>query len=213
LNDLFPLDDELSSEEMFADFESEWNRMSNVSSYRLGRTIVLCLRKLFFAPVIPNLLLMPLIFAQPFLVTALLNYISSSDSKELGYLIVAGHAADFILKAICTAFYTHQLDRFVTMLRGCLVNIIYNQTLKLEMKEAAGGESLTLMSADVEHIVKGFGQLHEASSNGVMTIVALGLLYRQLGLSWVPALLHPTQNCLTVQIPGSSHLFRSIIVS
>ena len=63
------------------------------------------------------------------------------------------------------------------------MNIIYNQTLKLDMREVAGGESLTLMSADVEHVVKGFGLLHEAASNAVMTIVALGLLYRQLGLT------------------------------
>jgi len=183
LDDLFPLDDELSSEDTFAKFETKWTRTSNILSYRLGKAIVLCLHSLFLAPVVPNLLVMSLTLAQPFLVTALLNFISSSDSRELGYLIVAGYAMVFILKSICTAFYTHQLDRFVTMLRGCLVNIIYNQTLKLDMREVAGGESLTLMSADVEHVVKGFGLLHEAASNAVMTIVALGLLYRQLGLT------------------------------
>jgi ATP-binding cassette subfamily C (CFTR/MRP) protein 1 len=183
LNDLFPLDEELSSEQSFAKFESKWNAMSHVSSYRLGKTVVLCLRSLFFAPVLPNLLVMSLTFAQPFLVTALLNFISSKDPKELGYLIVAGYAVVYFGLSICTAFYTHQLDRFMTMLRGCLVNIIYNQTLRLDMKEAARGESLTLMSADVEHIVKGFGLIHEAASNATMTLVALGLLYRQLGLS------------------------------
>lgn len=183
MKDLFPLDEELSSEITLAKFEAKWNKMTNVSSYRLSKTVVLCLHSLFLAPVIPNLLVMALTFGQPFLVTAMLTFVSSSDPKELGYLIVAGYAALFICKAICTAFYTHQLDRFMTMLRGCLVNIIYNQTLKLDMREAAGGESLTLMSADVEHVVKGFGLLHEASSNGVMTIIALGLLYRELGLA------------------------------
>jgi len=181
LRDVFQLDEELSSEVTLARFQTKWTTMSHVASYRLGKTVVLCLRSLFLAPVIPNLLLMALTFAQPFLVTALLKFVSSSDSKELGYLIVAGYAVVYISKSICTAFYTHQLDRFATMLRGCLVTIIYNQTLKLDMKEAASGESLTLMSADVEHIVKGFGLIHEASSNAVMAIVALGLLYS----SWV----------------------------
>jgi len=122
-------------------------------------------------------------FAQPFLVTSLLNFIASKDSKEFGYLIVLAYALTFFGKAVCTAFYTHQLDRFVTMLRGCLVDIIYNQTLKIDMKEAVRGESVTLMSADVERIIKGFGYLHEASSNATMAIVALGLLYRELGLT------------------------------
>jgi len=157
--------------------------MPNIKNYRLGYTIVLCLWKLFSVPIIPNLVTMCLTFGQPFLVKALLSFISSSDPKEYGYLIVAGYAAVFIGKAVFTAVYTHQLDRFVTMLRGCLVNIIYNQSLKLDMKEAAGGESLTLMSADVEHIVRGFGLIHVACSNATMAIVALGLLYRELGLA------------------------------
>jgi ATP-binding cassette subfamily C (CFTR/MRP) protein 1 len=183
LDDLFPLDEELSAEDKFDQFEAEWNSLHNVTHYRLARTIVLCLHSLFLAPVIPNLFLMGFIFAQPFLVEALLDFISSSNSKEYGYLIVAGYAAAFIGKSVFNAFYTHQLDRFVTMMRGCLVHVIYNQTLKLDMRDAAGGESLTLMSADVEKIVKGFGFLHEAASNGTMIIVCLGLLYRQLGLA------------------------------
>lgn len=184
LNDLFRLDEELSSEKTLANFERKWNAMSNVVQYRLARTVVLCLTSLFLRPVIPNLVVMSLTFAQPFLVTALLDFVSSEESKELGYLIVVGYAVVYVSLALFTALYTHSLDRFVTMLRGCLVNIIYNQTLKLDLKEATGGESLTLMSADVEHIVSGFGLVHEASANLVMTIVALGLLYRQLGLTW-----------------------------
>ena len=64
-----------------------------------------------------------------------------------------------------------------------MVGIIYKKTLRLDLKEAGRGESLTLMSADVEHIVKGFPLLHEISSNTTMTIIALGLLYRELGLA------------------------------
>ena len=183
LEDLFVLDAELSSERTYANFEAKWLAMSNFKSYRLSSATVLCLWKLFSAPIVPNLLTMGLTFGQPFLVKALLKFISSSDSKEYGYLIVAGYAVVFVGKAVLTAVYTHKLDRFVTMLRGCLVNIIYNQSLKLDMKEAAGGESLTLMSADVEHIVRGFGLIHVASSNATMAIAALGLLYRELGLT------------------------------
>ena len=183
LKDLFHLDEELASESMMTEFERKWHSMSSVKKYRLVKTIVLCLRSLFIAPVLPNLIVMLLTFSQPFLVTALLNFVSSTDSKELGYMIVLGYALVFVGKAIFTAFYMHQLDRFVTMLRACLVNIIYNQTLQLDLREASGSESLTLMSADVEKIVKGFGLLHEAASNGTMAIVALGLLYRQLGLT------------------------------
>lgn len=183
LNDLFQLDEELSSEKTLAKFESKWNAMPNVSRYRLARTVVLSLTKLFLRPVIPNLVVMSFTFAQPFLVTALLDFIPSKESKELGYLIVLGYATVYISKSVFSAFYMHQLDRFVTMLRACLVGIIYNQTLKLDLREVSGGESLTLMSADVEHIVRGFGLVHEASANLVMAIVALGLLYRQLGLT------------------------------
>jgi ATP-binding cassette subfamily C (CFTR/MRP) protein 1 len=177
------LDEELSSEAMLKKFERKWHAMYSVKNYRLARTTVQCLTHLFLRPVVPNLVVMALTFAQPFLVTALLDFISSEGSKEVGYLIIVGYAAVYIGLAVFTASYTHSLDRYVTMLRGCLVNIIYNQTLKLDLKEASGGESLTLMSADVEHIVRGFGLLHEASANLIMATIALGLLYRQLGLT------------------------------
>jgi ATP-binding cassette subfamily C (CFTR/MRP) protein 1 len=183
LKDLFHLDEELSSERTLAQFEKTWLSMPNARNYRLAKTILLSLARLFLRPLLPNLLVMCLTFAQPFLVTAILNFISSDDSKELGYLIVAGYAAVYIGKSIFSAFYLHQLDRFSTMIRACLVSIIYNKTLKLDVREAARGESLTLMSADVEHIVKGFPYIHEAYSNGVMALVSLGLLYRQLGIT------------------------------
>lgn len=182
MNDLFKLDEELSSEETFTKFERDWFAMSSVGNYRLARTVVVSLARLFLRPVLPNLVVMALTTTQPFLVTALLAFVSSKDSNELGYLIVLGYAVVYVTLAVFHAAYTHSLDRFVTLLRGCLVSIIYNQTLKLDLKEVGGGESLTLMSADVEHITQGFGLVHEASSNLVMTIISLGLLYRQLGL-------------------------------
>jgi ATP-binding cassette subfamily C (CFTR/MRP) protein 1 len=183
LNDLFGLDEELSSEKTFANFERKWTETPTIDKFRLARTSVLSLARLFLRPVLPNIVVMLLTFAQPFLVAALLDFISSEDSKELGHLIVVGYAAVYVSLSVFTASYTHSLDRFVTMLRGCLVNIIYNQTLKLDLKEASGGESLTLMSADVENIVRGFGLMHEAAANFVMAVVSLGLLYRQLGLT------------------------------
>ncbi|KAH8596005.1 P-loop containing nucleoside triphosphate hydrolase protein [Bisporella sp. PMI_857] len=188
LNDLFHMDSELSSDTTLTRFKRTWT-MSNASSHRLGKTTVICLQRLFLAPVIPNILVMLLTFTQPFLVTALLNFISSDDNKELGYLIVAGYAVVYVGRSVCNAFYTHQLDRFMTMLRGCLVSIIYDQSLRLDLKAAASGESLTLMSADVEHIVRGFGLVHEAASNAVMATIALGLLYRQLGLAFLAPLI------------------------
>ncbi|KFX93901.1 hypothetical protein O988_06581 [Pseudogymnoascus sp. VKM F-3808] len=193
LEDLCHLDEDISSEKPIANFERRWESTSDVQKYRLVKAIVISLLRLFTAPVLPNLLVMGLTFTQPFLVSAMLDFIaSSSESKEVGYLIVAGYAVVYVSKAICTAFYMHQLDRFATTVRGCLVGIIYKKTLRLDLKEAGRGESLTLMSADVEHIVKGFPLLHEISSNTTMTIIALGLLYRELGLAFIAPLVFST---------------------
>lgn len=168
---------------MLDQFEKTWLLISNIRTYRLARTIIVTMPRLFLRPVVPNVLVMCFTFAQPFLVTAILAFISSNDTKELGYLIIAGYATVYIGKSIFSAFYMHQLDRLSTMIRACLVNIVYNKSLALDLRESTSGESLTLMSADVERIVRGFGFLHEASSNGFMALVALGLLYRQLGLA------------------------------
>jgi ATP-binding cassette subfamily C (CFTR/MRP) protein 1 len=182
LNDLYPLDEELSSKQTLRDFEMDWNSRSGQKSYRLATSTLISLRRLFLIPVVPNIIVMGLTFAQPYLVSILLSYISSSQSKETGYLIVVGYAVVYPALAIFTAFQSHQVDRFVTMVRACLVTIIYQKTLTLDLKEASRGESLTLMSADVERVALGFKTLHQCAANIAMSILALGLLYLQIGL-------------------------------
>ena len=106
LEDLCHLDEEIASEQPIANFERKWESTSHIRKYRLVKAIVLSLLRLFTAPVLPNLLVMGLTFAQPFLVSAMLDFIAStSGSKEVGYLIVVGYAVVYISKAICTAFY------------------------------------------------------------------------------------------------------------
>jgi ATP-binding cassette, subfamily C (CFTR/MRP), member 1 len=107
LDDLCHLDEEIALEQPIVNFERRWESTSHVQKYRLVKAIVLSLLRLFIAPVLPNLLVMCLTFAQPFLVSAMLDYIASpSESKEVGYLIITSYATVYVSKA-STAFYMH----------------------------------------------------------------------------------------------------------
>ncbi|KAK6353572.1 hypothetical protein TWF696_005534 [Orbilia brochopaga] len=92
-------------------------------------------------------------------------------------------AAVYFLIGIFSAAYWHQVDRWLLVLRGCLVNVIYRKTLTIGLNETATGASIALMSTDVEKIIFGFKWIHEAISGMAAIPFALYMLYFQVGLA------------------------------
>ncbi|ELR09511.1 hypothetical protein VC83_00569 [Pseudogymnoascus destructans] len=90
----------------------------------------------------------------------MLDFIAStSESKEVGYLIVVGYGVVYISKAICTSFDLHQLDRFATTLRGCLLNctagILYNVVFGVQPCGSAPDDStLVWLEATEERVAR-----------------------------------------------------------
>jgi ATP-binding cassette, subfamily C (CFTR/MRP), member 1 len=75
--------------------------------------------------------------------------------------------------------------RAITIFRGVLVRLVYNETLKLSVVAAAEAPNApaTLIQADVERIGFGMRNMHEAYASSLEAIVAIYLLERQLGVA------------------------------
>jgi ATP-binding cassette, subfamily C (CFTR/MRP), member 1 len=82
---------------------------------------------------------------------------------------------------ISTGQYQHLTYRFVTMMRGGLISMLYGKATDINLTDVDPASSLTLMSADVERIVQGMQTGHEIWANTVEAILAIYLLGRQLG--------------------------------
>lgn len=75
------------------------------------------------------------------------------------------------------------------MIRGTLVNLVYQRTLELSTSSLDESKAVTLMSADVERIGTGLRTMHEVWASIIEIALALWLIQGQLGISTVSAAL------------------------
>ncbi|KAF3128104.1 hypothetical protein TWF703_009706 [Orbilia oligospora] len=189
-SDLWHLDDRIDAPDVKDHFYQTWLQSYSHSKrkYKLARSSFRALIWLFLSPVIPNILFVGLNFSQPFLISRMITFVRSDDPTEVGYLLLLAFAVVYVLIGVFGAIYWHEVDRWLTVLRGCLVSAIYRKTLTLDLRQTSTGASVALMSTDVEKAMLGFKWLHEAVSSFAIIPIALVLLYFQVGLAFLAPL-------------------------
>lgn len=122
--DLDGIDEDLASPEHHRRFRLQWqkhyNRNPEVSLFRI---VCSGLPYATFFPIFPRLLFLGVSFAQPFLITRFVSFISDPDTRnaEEGVFLVLATALTYSLLAIFQAWYWQSVSRFQTKLRGCLI--------------------------------------------------------------------------------------------
>jgi ATP-binding cassette subfamily C (CFTR/MRP) protein 1 len=71
------------------------------------------------------------------------------------------------------------------MMRGCLVTMIYDKTLELTSTKDHERYAMTLMSNDVQRVVRGMRNFHEIWASTLEAGIAMWLLYSEIGLAFV----------------------------
>jgi ATP-binding cassette subfamily C (CFTR/MRP) protein 1 len=90
---------------------------------------------------------------------------------------------------ISYAVYEHKTYRLLTMVRGSLISLIFDKTLRMNSSDAEDAEAITLMSADIDRINSGIDVVHDFYASLVESAIGLWLLYKFLGLSVVAPIL------------------------
>ncbi|EJD35977.1 P-loop containing nucleoside triphosphate hydrolase protein [Auricularia subglabra TFB-10046 SS5] len=126
----------------------------------------------FLAPVVPKLALVGATFAQPFIVQAMLSFISSYATEgaqpvhsSRGWALVGAYALVYFTMAASTAFYFDKVYAAAMQYRAALITIIYEKSLRLSANMAqteGSGAAVVYMSVDVERVVEGTTYIHEA---------------------------------------------------
>ncbi|OIW32628.1 P-loop containing nucleoside triphosphate hydrolase protein [Coniochaeta ligniaria NRRL 30616] len=199
LADLFPLDEGLASEPLITRFELRWKKdAAEISELRrktrhklaLVRSIMCELKYPAAAAVLPRLCLVGFKFAQPFLIDRLVQFVSQggAQSDATKYGLVGAAALIYVGIAVSNALYKRQAVRLVTMVRGCLVGMIYSETLQQVSETAHEVSSVTLMGTDVDRIITGLLNCHELWASSLEMMIAFALLYKTIGYASVAAL-------------------------
>ncbi|PYH92262.1 P-loop containing nucleoside triphosphate hydrolase protein [Aspergillus ellipticus CBS 707.79] len=185
-DDLYPIEDSMSSRRLGTQFQDRWARANQTHSYSLLWVVVSAMKWQLLAAGLPQLLLIGLKFVQPGLIRQTIDYVTSGDGpKDTGLRLVGTYALVYTGLALLAASASYRMNRFNLSIRGGLVSLIYQKTVELDRTAVDGMAPLTLMSTDVEEIRYEFGLLHTVWSAVIEVAVALYLLYTQLGAGFV----------------------------
>ncbi|KAJ3499459.1 hypothetical protein NLG97_g302 [Lecanicillium saksenae] len=142
----------------------------------------------FLAGVLPRLAYSGFLFAQPFLLERVLDFIDENhtpNTEATAYGLIAAYGVVYIGIAVSYAIYQHKTYRLLTLYRGSLIALIYNKTLKTDVANVTDAEAITLMSADIDRVGHSLPLIHELYASLIDIAIALWLLYGRLGIAMV----------------------------
>jgi hypothetical protein len=102
-------------------------------------------------------------------------------SSNPGYGLIGATIIVYTGIAAASAFYWYFQTRAMYMLRGVLASTVYKKTTEAKIAVADDSAALTLMSVDVERIIRGWQFAHEFWANLIEASIACWLLSRHLG--------------------------------
>ncbi|KPM35071.1 ABC transporter C family member 3 [Neonectria ditissima] len=150
--------------------------------HRLIRCCVATLRWSLVAVALPRLALLAFTICQPLVLNRFLIFLDdSSQPVAIGHGLVAAYGLVYFGIAITQALYWHRNGRSVTMLRGVLVSAVFSKATGLSITVTDDSAAVTLMSSDVEVIVRAIRQIHEFWANAIQIAIATWLLSIQIG--------------------------------
>jgi len=163
--------------------------------------IINVLRWPILYPIFPRLILLAFTFCQPLLLNRFLEYLQDPAGKStsnIGYALIGAYGLVYFRIAvsessyrnaihinifqISNGFYAYRAVKCVTILRGVLVTAIFNKTTEISITALDNSAAVTLMSTDVERIVRGLRKFNELWASVIQIIFATWLLQREIGL-------------------------------
>ncbi|PYI12622.1 P-loop containing nucleoside triphosphate hydrolase protein [Aspergillus sclerotiicarbonarius CBS 121057] len=187
LEDLFPLDSEMEVSGLEARFMG--HAQQTLHGQKHGLVVVLAKTLLIplLLPIGPRIAVTGFTFCQAFLVQSVLKFLENKadDSPNLGYGLIGAAILIYAGIAIATSWYWYCQERCLYMARACLGSAIFQKTTQSPLGVAGKSGAITLMSTDIDRILKGFLNLHEFWANLIEIALASWLLERELGVAFV----------------------------
>ncbi|PQE32692.1 ABC multidrug transporter protein [Rutstroemia sp. NJR-2017a WRK4] len=202
LEDLYPLNAELSTEHLLPKFQNAWEKAgAGAGNHRALYATFRALVGPILISTVPRFCLIGFNFCQPLLINRFTTYLQepiTEKSRNQGYGLVGAYGLvylgitvrnftnpkSFELNAYSgTAVYYRLTYRSLIMIRGVLVSAIYLKTTQIGAGELENSAAVTLMSADTERIMFALRQMHEVWGNLIEVGLATWLLYTQVGFA------------------------------
>ncbi|KAK8118640.1 uncharacterized protein PG998_003266 [Apiospora kogelbergensis] len=191
--DLFPVEEGMSAAVLDDKFWKIWHSSSASCKHRLPKACFRALQMPIAMTILPRTALIAFNLCQPLLLSRFLTHLqSTSESVNIGYGLVSAYGLVYTGMAISSAFYCNRASRMTTMLRGMLVSAVYRKTIESSITSMDESAPVTLMSTDVEAIVRAARFIHDIWADIIQIAIATWLLSVQIG----PAAAAPIMACV-----------------
>ncbi|KAI8158372.1 ABC transporter atnG [Colletotrichum sp. SAR 10_86] len=191
--DLFTLDESMSAAVLSERFWLHWNESSPAShdttndsprphSYQLVWACIKTLKWQLLAVVPVRLCLLGFTICQPLVLNRFLDFLQDpSENVNHGYGLIGAYGLVYLGISITSSFYWHKAFRSLTMLRGVLVAAVYSKTTELRSASSDDSAAVTLMSTDVDAIIRAWREIHEFWANIIQFALATWILSNHIG--------------------------------
>ncbi|ETS81802.1 hypothetical protein PFICI_06804 [Pestalotiopsis fici W106-1] len=183
LDDLFPLDQDLSGADLTQAFQNTWNGAKKSRKHCLSLAVISNFGMEMLISWIPRSFHIAFTMAKPFLVQTTLNYIMNHQNlpPSYGYGLIGAWGIVYTGIAISDQIFNFLVYRLMVKVRGALVGIIYRDMLNVRAQSNNSSMALTLMSTDVDRICQTGRWLVDLVPNVVQVGIGLYILGIQLG--------------------------------
>ncbi|KAJ6635067.1 Multidrug resistance-associated protein 1, partial [Pseudolycoriella hygida] len=144
--------------------------------------------KPFFFASFLKLILISLLFIQPFLLNELIDFISLADTSPVwhGFLLTFGLFSVTLISAIVNGQYVYLTKLTGLRVKTALMSALYRKALRISTsakKATTFGKIFNLMSVDAQRFESATYYMNNVWSSPVIILIALCLLYRTIGVA------------------------------
>ncbi|KAM0429767.1 hypothetical protein ACHAPT_006373 [Fusarium lateritium] len=200
LDSLGALNEKFNTHDLSERIGKRWETNPKTSPYCLLKCTFLAYKWQFYAGIPPRLLHSGFNFAQPFLIQAIVVFVSLEEtSVQIAGGLIGATVLVYLGLAISGAWYKYLSNQLVIMYRGGLVSLIFQKTLRLKTASIKESAPVTLMATDIDTIVAAGSSVHDMWANLVELPIGIYLLHRQVGS---PSLLVLVPTVITTILSG-----------
>ncbi|KAI1080070.1 ABC transporter [Whalleya microplaca] len=183
-DDLPILDTRLQSSVLRKSLVSTWAKYDRRARYNLLKACFHANLFSFLSGIPPRLCKTVFYFTQPLLINTTVSYVADASADiSFGRALVGAWALVFLGIACSTALFSYQTTRFITRVKGGLIGLIYQETMKARTVDLRETTAIALMGTDVERIGQNFQSIHEIWASVIEIGVAIWLLEQQVFLA------------------------------
>ncbi|CAD5232242.1 unnamed protein product [Bursaphelenchus xylophilus] len=149
-----------------------------------------------------------LTFAGPVLLHLLIVCLENGDPDNMGFLYAFLMMICSFSSAVCDFTFNFQMNKIALKVRCATLVALYDKVLTLPQNQLAHfstGEIINFMSTDLDRIVAFVTSFHAFWSMPVNIMIALYLLYREMGLAFFSGLF-----CAILMIPLNNYIASKI---